>query len=187
MDAPIVINGQLVGIICCEDTAERNWNGEDLLFASAACDILTISLKAMQHKAYIAEIESKNITLQDQAEEITQMNEELLHVNETLEERVAKRTQELETQNKQLSEYAFINSHLLRSPLSSILGLINLLNNSELSEKERELVQHLHNSGTRLDEVIHRISESLGKGNLINRDDITAKDVADGKAKEQRM
>jgi hypothetical protein len=187
MDAPIVINGKLVGIICCEDTSERNWNGEDLLFASAACDILTISFKAMQNKTYITEIESKHVTLEDQAEEINQMNDKLLLANETLEERVIDRTKELETQNKLLSEYAFINSHLLRAPLSSILGLINLLHNSDLSKKERELVQHLHASGMKLDEIIHRISETLGKGNHINRHDIALKDPFDEKPNRRMM
>ena len=175
LDSPLVINGQLVGIICCEERNERTWNAEDLLVVSAACDILTISLKAMQHKQYIKEIEGKNIELSNQAEEITLINEKLKGVNEHLEERVAERTFELEEQNKQLSEYAFINAHLLRAPLSSILGLIHVLHASDLSKKEAEVIRHLYDSGMKLDEIIHRIADTLEKGNQLNRRDISNK------------
>jgi hypothetical protein len=173
LDAPLIINGQMVGILCCEDVRERNWNAEDILFVSAACDILTIAFKAMQAKQYIKEIESKNDALSNQSEEIRQINEALKSVNEHLEERVTERTHELEEQNRQLSEYAFINSHLLRAPLSSILGLIHVMHASDLSKKERELVGHLYDSGMKLDAIIHRISETLEKGDVINRHDLT--------------
>ncbi|RAW02961.1 GAF domain-containing protein [Pseudochryseolinea flava] len=177
MDAPIVINGNLVGILCCEDMEERHWNGEELLFASAACDVLTIAFKAMQNTIYISEIESKKSALEDQTEEINQMNEKLVQANETLEDRVASRTAELEAQNKQLSEYAFINSHLLRAPLSSILGLVNLLHNSDLSNREQELVRHLAESGKKLDEIIHRIGDTLAKNDSMTREDILTKNT----------
>jgi GAF domain-containing protein len=172
LDAPLIINGKMVGIICCEDVQERNWNAEDVLFVSAACDILTIAFKAMQAKQYIQEIESKNDKLLRQSEEIRQINGTLKSVNEHLEERVMERTKELEDQNRQLSEYAFINSHLLRAPLSSILGLIHVINASELSTKEKELITHLYESGMKLDSIIHKISEKLEQGATINRHDL---------------
>lgn len=184
LDAPLIINGKMVGIICCEDVRERNWNAEDILFVSAACDILTIAFKAMQAKQYIQEIKTKNEHLFSQAEEIRQINETLKAVNEHLEERVIERTHELEEQNRQLSEYAFINSHLLRAPLSSILGLINILHASELSSRERELVRHLHESGIKLDHIIHKISDTLEKGNVVNRHDLRPNGVSKVNSKE---
>lgn len=177
LDTPLIINGKLVGIICCEDVKERGWNAEDILFVSAACDILTIACKAKQAKQYIQEIETKNNALLNQSEMIRQINNTLQSVNETLEERVAERTKELEEQNRQLSEYAFINSHLLRGPLSSILGLIHVIHGSELATKERELVNHLYDSGMKLDDIIRRISETLEKGNIVNRRELTREPI----------
>jgi signal transduction histidine kinase len=80
-----------------------------------------------------------------------------------------------EEQNKQLSEYAFINAHHLRAPLSNILGLINVLQASELSSREKEIVRHLYDSGMKLDEIIHRIADTLERGNQINRSDLSKK------------
>ena len=60
-------------------------------------------------------------------EELSSLNEKLVTLNESLEITVKRRTSELETQNKQLTEYAFINSHILRAPLARVLGLANLI------------------------------------------------------------
>ena len=48
---------------------------------------------------------------------LKQKSAEVERVNLTFEDRVKKRTEELTNQNRQLTEYAFINSHLLRGPL----------------------------------------------------------------------
>lgn len=79
------------------------------------------------------EIKNQMINLRLQSEEIARMNE-------TLEQRVRDRTAELENQNKQLTEYAFINSHLLRSPVAKIIGLINVLEMDQANEKESSAI-----------------------------------------------
>jgi signal transduction histidine kinase len=176
LDAPLVINNQLVGIICCENIdTEHQWRAEEILLVSALCDILTISYKALQNREYIEQIRVKNIELSDQTSRINGFNEELRAINEHLEERVHERTRALEEQNEQLTEYAFINSHLLRAPLSRILGLINLIHESELSHRERELITHLHESGRQLDAIVHKISTTLDSGNPLTRDELAEK------------
>lgn len=114
-------------------------------------------------KLMTAEIEEQNKMLKDKNEEITS-------INNGLEERVAERTLELEDHNRKLAEYAFINSHLLRGPLCSILGLINLLNNTSLSEKEKEILMHLKESSHNLDDVVSKISKALSNGPELDRD-----------------
>lgn len=114
-------------------------------------------------KLMTAEIEEQNKMLKEKNEEITS-------INNGLEERVAERTLELEDHNRKLAEYAFINSHLLRGPLCSILGLINLLNNTSLSEKEKEILMHLKESSHNLDDVVSKISKALSNGPELDRD-----------------
>jgi ligand-binding sensor domain-containing protein len=101
-----------------------------------------------------AEIIRKNEEIQHQAEEIKA-------INESLEKRVLERTFELEKKNKALEEYAFINAHNLRSPVASILGLINLLAKVELDREGRVMLEHLRTSAERLDGVVRTITESI--------------------------
>jgi signal transduction histidine kinase len=74
---------------------------------------------------------------------------------------------ELELQNQQLSEYAHINSHLLRGPLARILGIINLLSKSEATDDQKQYLEHLLKASKDLDEIVTKISDVLeheGKG-----------------------
>jgi len=170
LDAPVIVNGHLIGIICCEQMVEsKHWDEADILFVSALCDILTITVKAAENNAYIQEARVANQALREKQDEIETINSELKQMNDTLEERVRIRTNELEMQNKALAEYAFINSHLLRGPLSSILGLVNLVSHSELSAKEGEIVAHLRTACHDLDGVIQSINRALDGGRMVSR------------------
>jgi signal transduction histidine kinase len=68
-------------------------------------------------------------TLADQNRELTSREAETRAINENLEVLVADRTREVENQNKALTEFAFINAHMLRGPLCRIIGLIQLMEN----------------------------------------------------------
>ncbi len=67
----------------------------------------------------------------------------------------------LEQQNKKLQEISWIQSHVIRAPLSRLMGLIYLLKNktsqSELSEKS--IIDHIENSAEELDLKIKEIIE----------------------------
>jgi signal transduction histidine kinase len=104
-----------------------------------------------------SEIQRKNEEIQHQAREIRA-------INESLERRVHERTHELRRKNKALEEYAFINAHNLRSPVASILGLIDLLDREAMGPDGRELVGHMKQSAERLDGVVRSITESIEKG-----------------------
>ncbi len=116
----------------------------------------------------VKEISEKNKMMSFQQLEIFEKNEELSRqkeeieaINESLEERVRERTEVLEKRNKQLTEYAFINSHILRSPVSTMIGLINLMSYSDLPEKDKMLYEHLKSTANVLDEVIHKINNAI--------------------------
>jgi tetratricopeptide (TPR) repeat protein len=138
------------------------------------------------------EIHKKNITLSDQStematlnrelqaqqrqvitqrdelveknKEIALMNDKVNEVNQNLEKLVSIRTKVLIDQNQRLSEYTFFNAHQLRSPVASILGLVNLLLHTTKPEEHLELLQHLETSAQKLDEAIRSINNTLQEG-----------------------
>ncbi|TDK47269.1 response regulator [Algoriphagus formosus] len=67
----------------------------------------------------------------------------------------------IEEQNKTFREIAWIQSHVVRSPLSRLMGLINLLDlkDSETSEENLELINYIKNSAEDLDQIIRDISK----------------------------
>jgi GAF domain len=155
MDTPYFLDGKLGGVLCCENLTHRHWLPEDIIFAQALSDIITLVFRATQRREYEAKIREHK--------------KEISRANFDLEERIKERTAELESQNNQLAEYAFINSHLLRGPLCRLLGLINLIEHTEIQNKEKDLIGHLRLSGEELDEVVKKINSAIEKGGHFNR------------------
>jgi len=159
LDCSIIIDGVIYGIICCEHQFDRkDFNIEDALFVQSLSEFIALSLKNEQIKSLLYEIQKKN--------------GELKNMNNSLEEAVKERTRELEMQNEQLSEYAFINSHLLRAPLSRILGLAFLISHEVTIPEDQKIIQELIVSSNELDAIIKKISEILYDGNNLKREDI---------------
>lgn len=124
----------------------------------------------------INEISQQNQLLNFQQKEIFEINEklhqqseEIKAINESLEERVKERTKVLEEKNMQLAEYAFINSHVLRAPVSTMMGLINLISYSNLSQEDQKVYQHLLDTAKVLDNIVHRINSAIDQGFHFNR------------------
>ena len=71
-----------------------------------------------------------------------------------------KRTENLlEEQNKGLKEIAFLQSHVVRSPLANIQHLISLLDKKQLTEENRIIVELLQVSANNLDNAVKHIVE----------------------------
>ncbi|MCX2745909.1 tetratricopeptide repeat protein [Mangrovivirga sp. M17] len=115
--------------------------------------------KQLNQKNY--EIQIQNEEIEVQAEELRSLNEMQTMVNYDLEQKINERTQELREKNHTLAKYAFYNAHKLRAPVASILGLIDLILRTNLSQKESELVNSLKKSANKLDEAIHEIKDIL--------------------------
>ncbi len=160
LDSTFFLDGDLKGLICCEQQHNaRNWTAEDIIFVSSASDILSLAFRTAQRLEY-----EKQIKLHSR---------QIERLNEVLEDRVKERTEELEIQNIKLAEYAFINSHMLRGPLSRILGLINLMEHDH-TMKHEDVVDLLRKSGTELDCVVRKITDTLHHGGHLTREDIAS-------------
>lgn len=74
-----------------------------------------------------------------------------------------KHREAIEKQNARLREIAWLQSHEVRAPLSNVLGLIDLLENSEKKEEREQLLELLKASAAQLDRVVMSISEKISE------------------------
>lgn len=180
LDCLFRLDGEPAGIICCESQGEFvQWTTEDVLFVQSLADYVAIAHKNQQIRQLLDNIRIKNIDLHAQIkensamnEELNSLNEELMTVNESLEQAVQDRTSTLQLQNEQLTEYAFINSHLLRAPIARILGLANIITNEVELQKDKQMLQALSATTEELDNIVKRISDVLYDSNNVSRADI---------------
>lgn len=118
------------GIISCEITdRDRSWLAEDSLYLKACADMLSL-------------LHANHVQRQR---------------NEELEIRVAERTSELQATNKELREYSFLNSHILRAPVARVFGMYQVIQ-AEYSEFiTDEILTHFKMSIEELDKITRRI------------------------------
>lgn len=112
-----------------------------------------------------AEISMQSDVLVSQSAELHRLNESLNGLNDSLEKKIEERTEELKSKNEELknknqklAEYSFINAHKLRAPVASILGLIELFDNHNVTEAEKkEIINRIRYSTDDLNGVIKQI------------------------------
>lgn len=67
----------------------------------------------------------------------------------------------LEKQNRQLREIAYIQSHKVRKPVANILGLMQLMDKSEMSAENQKYFDFLLQATQDLDKIIHEIIDKV--------------------------
>jgi tetratricopeptide (TPR) repeat protein len=103
-------------------------------------------------------------TLEETNQELFASQQNMKSLNQNLEQKVQDRTKTLALANEKLRKYAFSNSHIVRSPLANILGLITLINLENTTDSEKQFyLNQIQKSAEELDRVIHDINQNLNQ------------------------
>jgi signal transduction histidine kinase len=146
---------------------------EEIIFASIDCffaalllSIFFIGVKT-QFEKFRSQVTTRNeelknleINLATQNEQIERKKSEVEKLNHDLNTLIEQRTQEIEARNKMLSEYAFVNAHVLRGPMSRVLGLLNLMQ-LEPTAYPPEKIAAVQRTAKEMDLIIRKINEVL--------------------------
>src|SRR5690606_3168449 len=99
--------------------------------------------------------------LSDAYDLIEQQKDLLSRQNKTLEYELIEKNKELTQTNSELIKYntelrqlSYTVSHNLRGPVASLLGLLNLLDFTQISSPNRELIDYIKESALQLDSII---------------------------------
>ncbi|PTB97948.1 hypothetical protein C9994_00555 [Marivirga lumbricoides] len=114
-----------------------------------------------QLKTQKEEIERKQNEIARKSLELANLNKELYALNENLEEKIVQRSEQLTRKNKQIAKYTYFNSHKLRAPVASVLGLINVLELSKNGILDPTILNHLKSCAIELDQIIHNLKNIL--------------------------
>ncbi len=87
--------------------------------------------------------------------------------------------QELTKMNADLKQFSFITSHNFRAPLSNIIGILNLINFTELGEHNKSMLDMLKTSAMNLNTTIEDLTKIMIIKNNVNADmcDVSLSDV----------
>ncbi len=123
-----------------------------------ARDVTEVRSQAKEIEAFNRELKQKNESLLMQEEELVQANEELKATLDELSEKeiaLKKTIENLETRNHELDNLVYRISHDLRSPIASILGLLNVIQLDETTTQE--YLPLIRQKATRLDAFINNM------------------------------
>jgi PAS domain S-box-containing protein len=71
---------------------------------------------------------------------------------------------DLKLQNKGLMDIAFLQSHIVRAPLTNVLALINLINKNDANDPVNlEMIPKLKEAGDQLDAIVHHIVQKTNE------------------------
>lgn len=103
-----------------------------------------------------------------------------------IEDKLSLARQKAEEANNLKSEFLASVSHEIRTPLNGVLGMVNLLNETSMNVKQREMVGTIHSCGSDLLSILNDILDlsKIESGKMIiESTDLNLKNVIDESAK----
>lgn len=115
---------------------------------------------------------------------------EISQLQATLEQRVARRTEQLQYLNRELESFSYSVSHDLKSPLRSIDGFLHLLREQlagRMTEQDEDLVQRVSNAVARMNSLINDLLAlaRVSQGQL-QRMDVNLSELAGDVVRQER-
>lgn len=149
-------------------TADATSEAKKLCLQKGAHDFLTkpfdivetsLRIKNLLHASYFfGQLQNQNEVLEQKVQERTQ------HLKKSLEQ--------IKHQNRVFKEIAWIQSHVVRAPVSRIFGLSNLLSMEEESDfTHADIIEKIVASCKELDQIIRNISKKTDEANIQDPDD----------------
>ncbi|MCV9389537.1 hypothetical protein [Reichenbachiella ulvae] len=86
---------------------------------------------------------------------------EIQSTKNNLEDIILRKTVELQKKNKQLSDYAYNNAHILRTAFSNILGLIQILEKGKPNQDHLQELKGLKERADHLDQLVKEVNQIL--------------------------
>jgi hypothetical protein len=148
MDSPFFIDGQLKGILCCEEQRDyKIWDEMDQLFSLTVSKLISIAYYCHFKKEHYQTVEK--------------INHKLEEVNGSLSNDLFWKEKDIKALKSFIEEMSFINSHQIRGPLSRILGLIHVYRiDNEIANKEK-YITYMEDAAKELDTIIREIAAIL--------------------------
>lgn len=129
----------------------------DEIIKSKSGDVIEMTVRLRHIEGYYIWVYSRQMIYErNNADHICTIIREVEDVTKLIE-----LENELEQKVEQLKVVSFKNSHLLRSPVASIIGLVDLVEEHGItSEHNRQILNFLKEAITKLDNVIHEINDA---------------------------
>jgi signal transduction histidine kinase len=144
-------------------------------------DVSKVTYDEFEHMARVANL---MIDQRKKAqEEQSRYEREIQELNQTLEERVTKRTAQLTAMNEELQSFSYSISHDLRAPLRAILGFSQILaqdHRKTLDEEGKNFLDHIVKAGFRMEKLINDLLNYARLGrNTLSLHPVEVKEIID--------